>query len=253
MLSIRPWAGTKENTRRLAHRTSRKLGFERPPCSGIIVNIKIIGSTLCGIFLVACGSAKDPSNANFEKAINAHFAKDCVSIQPTVFGADGRSYPMTVALQQKNTFTTQAQTDQNNARTTQAVDMLTKAGLLTVNDGSKQVKPMFGNVEITVPTKVYTLTDMGKKALVSADSTAMCVGHFKVDEVIRFTEPSSTMGHTISEVSFTASPVDVPDWAKSAEIQKTFGLDRKLAVHTKSTRTVVLASDGWIDANDFSR
>jgi hypothetical protein len=94
---------------------------------------------------------------------------------------------------------------------------------------------------------------MGKKSLAVPGSNAMCVGHYKVDEIIRFTQPNNAMGQTVSEVSFTASPVEVPDWAKSAEIQKAYGLDRKLAAHSKATRTVLLASDGWIDANDFGR
>jgi hypothetical protein len=53
--------------------------------------------------------------------------------------ADGRSYPMTVELQQKNAFTTQAQVDQNNANATQPIDVLVKAGVLSVSNGTKKV------------------------------------------------------------------------------------------------------------------
>lgn len=214
---------------------------------------KIIASTLFTVMLAACSSSKDANNGNFEKALNAHFAKDCITIQPFLMAADGRSYPMTVELQQKNNFTTQAQVDQNNANATQPVDVLVKAGVLSVSDGTKKVKPMFGTGEMAVPTKVYTLTDVGKKAIVSADGTAMCVGHYKVDEIVRFTQPNNALGQTISDVSFTVSPVDVPDWVKSADVQKVYGLGNKLAEHSKATRTVLLASDGWIDASDFSR
>jgi len=214
---------------------------------------KIIASTLFTVMLAACSSSKDASNGNFEKALDAHFARDCITIQPFIMAADGRSYPMTVELQQKNAFITQAQVDQNNANATRPVEVLAKAGVLSVSDGTKKVKPMFGGDELTVPTKVYTLTDMGKKAIVSGDSTAMCVGHYKVDEVVRFTQPNNALGQTVSDVSFTVSPVDVPDWAKSANVQKVYGLGSKLAGHSKATRTVVLASDGWIDASDFGR
>ncbi len=85
------------------------------------------------------------------------------------------------------------------------------------------------------------------------DSTAMCVGHLKVHEVVQFTQPSNALGQTISVVSFTTSPVDVPDWAKNADGQQEDGLDIKLADHGNASRTLVLASDGWIDASDFSR
>lgn len=214
---------------------------------------KIIASTLFALMVAGCGSSKDANNGNFEKALDAHFAKDCITIQPFVLAADGHSYPMTVALQQKNAFASQVQVDQNNANVTRPVDVLVKAGVLSVTDGTKKEKPMFGTGEITVPTKVYALTDTGKKAIVQSDSTAMCVGHLKVDEVVRFTEPNNALGHTLSEVSFTVSPVDVPDWAKNADVQKLYGLGDKLAEHSKATRTLVLASDGWIDAQDFGR
>lgn len=216
------------------------------------MNTKIIGSTILAAMLAACSSSKDANNGNFEKAVNAHFAKDCITIQPFVVGG-GHKYPMTIALQQKGAFTSQAQVDQSNANTTRPVEILVKAGVLAVSEGTKKIKPIFSsNNEIIVPTKVYTLTEMGKKAIVDAESTAMCAGRYKVDEVIRFTQPNNAMGQTISQVSLTASPVDVPEWAKGAEIQKLYGLDKKLAPQ-RMTRAVVLASDGWIDANDFGR
>ena len=214
---------------------------------------RLFASTCIALTLAACSSPKDANNANFAKAIDAHFAKECISIQPFVMAAGGSRYPMTIELQKKNNFITQAAVDQANATATRPVDVLVKAGVLTVTDGTKQEKQLFGNGEVTVPTKVYTLTDLGKKSLASPDGDVMCVGHYKVDEVVRFTQPNNALGQTVSEVSLTVSPVDVPDWAKGTDVQKMYGLDNKLADHVKATRTVVLASDGWIDANDFGR
>ena len=217
------------------------------------MKIKIVISTLFTLILSACGSPKDANNSNFEKALDAHFEKNCITIAPFVFSAESQKYPMTVVLQQKNAFISQQQIDQTNASATKVLDVLVKAGLLSSSEGTKKVKPMFGTTELDVPTKVFTLTELGSKSIVTPDSTAMCVGHYKVDEIIRFTQPDSALGHTVSEVSFTASPVGVPDWAKGTEIQTLFGLEKKLAAHTKATQTMVLASDGWIDANDFSK
>lgn len=214
---------------------------------------EIIGLTLLATMLAACGSAKDANNSNFEKAINKHFAKDCITVQPFVFGADSRTYPITFVLKEKNSYSDQAQIDQSNSKMTQPLDLLTNVGLLSVSDGTKQVKPMFSNTEVTAPTKIYSLTELGKKSLASAESTAMCVGHYKVDEVVRFTEPNNAMGQTISQVSVIVSPVDVPAWSKNVDILKAYRLDEKLAERRKVTRTLVLASDGWIDSRDFSR
>jgi hypothetical protein len=223
--------------------------LKQPP---IHMKTSIIVPALLALMLTACSSPKDANNANFEKAIDAHFAKDCITIQPFVMSANGQNYPMTVDLQQKNAFITQAQVDQNNANATRPLDVLVKAGVLSVSDGTKKEKPMFGTGEITVPTRIYTLTDAGKKASVGS-STAMCVGHYKVDEVVRFTQPNNALGQTVSDVSFTVSPVDIPEWAKGSDVQSMYGLGSKLGDHIKASRTLVLASDGWIDANDFSR
>lgn len=205
------------------------------------------------VALAACGSPKDANNGNFEKAVNAHFTRECIPVQPFVMGAENRQYPLVVSLQPKPTIASlQAGVDQSNANATRQLDALAHAGLLTVSDGTMKKRGWLGN-EFTAPTKTYTLTDAGKKALVSPGDLTMCAGHYKVDEVARFSEPSSALGHTISEVSFTFSPVDVPAWAKDDAIQKEYRLNERLAEHAKGTRTLVLASDGWIDSADFDK
>jgi hypothetical protein len=204
------------------------------------------------VALAACGSAKDASNGNFEKALNAHFARECIPVQPFVM-AENRQYPLVVALQPKSDIASlQANVDKANATATRPLDVLVHAGLLSESDGTVKKRGWLGG-EYTAPTKTYSLTEAGKKALVSPDELTMCAGHYKVDEVARFSEPSNALGHTISEVSFTFSPIDVPAWAKDDGVQKAYGLNARLAEHSKGTRTLVLASDGWIDSADFSK
>jgi hypothetical protein len=212
----------------------------------------IIASTLLALVLAACGSSKEANNGNFEKALNAHLASNCITVQPFVMKAERQRYPMTVELQPENAFIPQAQIDENNANLTRPVDVLVKVGLLSVSAGSKKEKTLYGE-SVTVPTRIYALTDLGKKTILSSDSTAMCAGHLKVDKVVQFTSPNSALGQTISEVLFTSSPVDVPDWAKSADVQNVYGLANQLAEHRRATRRLVLTSDGWIDASDVSK
>ncbi|MBN3761222.1 hypothetical protein [Burkholderia sp. Ac-20365] len=216
---------------------------------------KIISITLVApLMLAACGSSKDASNGNFEKALDAHFAKNCIVAEPFVAMADGHRYPLTVRMQAKAAFISQEQVDKNNANITRPLDALVKAGVLSATEGTAKEKPMFGGAEYTVPTKVYALTDAGKKASANPESTALCVGHLKVDEIIRFTQPGDFMGQKVSQVSFTASPVDVPDWAKTADFQSVYtGVAKTLSGQTKDMRPLVLASDGWIDAVDFNK
>lgn len=214
---------------------------------------KTIAATVFVLTLAACGSSKDASNENFEKALNTHYATNCITLTPG-WTSDSHGYPATIELQKKTPYISQALIDQNNANMTRPMDILVKAGVLSVSDGTKTVKQMFGNGTVTVPTKVYALTDQGKKVSVGPDSTSLCVGHFKVDEVVRFTQPNNAMGQTISEVSFTTHAVDVPEWAKNPDVSGFYAIAKGLGdVRVKATRTLVLASDGWIDSNDFSK
>ena len=217
------------------------------------MKIKFIAPTLLSILLVACGSSKDATNSNFEKAANVHFSKNCISLQPSVFSAQNKSYPLTVALQTKNNFIKQEQLDNDNANTTRGLDLLVKAGVLSVQDGTKKEIPLFEKVEVVVPTKIYSLTEMGKKSLEGEDSTTLCIGHYKVDEVVRFSQPNNAFGQTYTEVNMTISPVDVPNWVENEDLQKFYNLNQALVKHKKTTRGFVLASDGWIDERDFSK
>ncbi|WP_321935403.1 hypothetical protein [Paraburkholderia sp. J8-2] len=206
---------------------------------------KIIPVTLVTLMLAACNSQKDASNATFANALEKHLAGpgSCITIKPFVSAADRQSYPMTVTLFVKKGWDSQSVVDQNNAIMTRQLDPLVKAGVLSVAPGK--------NSE-AAPARIYSLTDAGQKAIESADSTAMCVGHYKVDEVASFTQPETVNGQTTSRVIFTASPVDVPDWAKRQDVQNAYsGLADALAPQIKSARTLVLASDGWIDAAEF--
>lgn len=214
------------------------------------MNKTVIVSLVSALALVACNSAQDASDSNFQKALDAHFQKSCIWIKPST----ENGYPVTVDLQQKkNTFFTQAQVDENNANAMRPLEVLVKAGLLTVKDVVRKEKAMFGG-DVDVPAKVYDLTDIGRKAGANTGDTVLCIGHYKVDGIIRFTQPGSTTGQTVSDVSYTSSPVDVPDWARSAEMQKAYpSLAQTLAEHQNGTRRLILASDGWVDAEDFGK
>ncbi|OXJ06753.1 hypothetical protein CFB45_37455 [Burkholderia sp. HI2500] len=168
----------------------------------------------------------------------------------------GNAYPITVTLQTPNNFTKPEQTAKQNADATRPYEVLVKAGLLSARDGTTKETPLFGTGPKDVPAKIYNLTDEGKKALANPDGkgTDLCAGHYKVDEVVRFTQPSNALGSTMSEVSYTFSTVDVPAWAKSDEVRQVYtGLASQLADHQKGRTMLVLASDGWIDASDFGK
>jgi hypothetical protein len=190
--------------------------------------------------LSACGSSKDASKANFTKAIDAHYAADCVAIDFSMGTAlyakfsDGRSYPVSVA-------------DAVNAghpdkSLTAPFEALEKAGLLS----SKPTEVQAGLFGPKSPGKEYSLTDAGTKALAKPGRSAFCVGHRKVDEVVQFSEPNSGMGQTVSEAKYTYTVVDVPAWAKDPAVQAAFPELVEVLTPKKEARIdLVLMNDGW--------
>ncbi|CAB5305270.1 hypothetical protein IST455A_05834 [Burkholderia multivorans] len=173
----------------------------------------------CLPLMVGCGSAKDANKSNFAKAIDAQLDKQCIAVSFDLnFAASSPSFPVTIATTRPGPLISADQAKQTNQRAFAQYDALVQAGLLSAADA--QVKPLFGNA--SVPGKVYSLTDAGRKALKDPNYTTFCAGHYKVDEVINFTEPGNAMGMTISNATYTFSPVDIPSWATSDTVKAAF-------------------------------
>ena len=198
------------------------------------------------LLLTACGSANDANKDNFAKAIDAQLATRCISVNPGGLLMSGNTFPLSTAIETagKHGFgtTSEAQAKAANEEKFAKADALVKEGLLTKKDAP--VKPMFG--KDMVPGRVYTLTDAGKKVLQRPDYSALCVGHYKVDEVVDFTVPGSAMGVTISRVNYIYSPTGVASWATSDAMKAAFPhLASELASGQKGRATMVLKNDGW--------
>jgi DNA-binding PadR family transcriptional regulator len=223
----------------------------------------LLSALIAAALLTACGSAKDASNSNFAKAIDAHFAKHCIVINPgTVLGNNNSdAYPATIPLTIPNQYLSADEAAKRNDEKIGTYETLVKAGLLTVSDGQAKSSVSWTQSSSTiqeVPAKVYTLTEDGKKALrdqKDMKGTGFCGGYNQVDDIVRFTPPASgMMGATISTVIYTFSPTKVPAWVKSDDVIKAFpDLARQLAPKQKGDTDLVLASDGWIVASDFNK
>lgn len=195
------------------------------------------------LLLAACSSATDANKDNFTKAINGELAKKCVTVNPGgTLGGGGPTYPNSQPLAVAGGMRSAEDAQEANKRHFGQFDALVSAGLLTVADAD--VKPMFGKT--LVPGKVYSLTAVGKTALRDPKYKAFCAGHYKVDQVVKFTQPGNAMGTTISEVNFTYSATDVPSWATSDEMKAAFpSMAEHLAPGQKGRATMVLNNDGW--------
>jgi hypothetical protein len=219
------------------------------------MKVRVIAAVaVCVALLSACGSKKEASESNFSEVINSHFSHSCLQLDPSnMFGP--HSYPASVAMIQPGMLFTKKAADDQNARVTAPFNALVSAGLLTVQDAP--VPAQFGPAGSKVPGKTYTLTDAGEKALADQQNkkgTAFCAGHFKVQSIVRFTPPADAVGHTISEVVYTYKAVDVPAWAASKDVTAAFPNMAEFQSKDQQGRaTLVLANDGWITSDDFSR
>ncbi|EJB0098741.1 hypothetical protein MUM39_004852, partial [Escherichia coli] len=97
-----------------------------------------------------------------------------------------------------------------------------------------------------VPGREYALTDEGKKYLKSPERPDFCVGHYKVDEIVDFTEPGDAMGMKITQVNYIFSPTSIAEWAKRDDVRAAFlGLESDLKEKQTKRITLVLKNDGW--------
>jgi hypothetical protein len=203
--------------------------------------IRALGVALVTVgALGACHSAKDATDGNFAKAIDAKFSEGCV---PVKFNIGFSKFPVSVAVVQPGILTSVDDARRLNESSFGPLDALVAAGLLTGTEA--QIDRPYG-LKGKEPGKVYALTDAGTNALKDPAAATFCAGHYKVDEVVNFTEPSNAMGATVSDVHYTFSPVDVPAWANSDAVKKAFpSLVEELGSHQKGRATLVLMNNGW--------
>jgi hypothetical protein len=174
-------------------------------------------------------SSISASKSNFTKAIDAQLAKQCIRINLESL----TPFPVSIA---------------NNDASFARYNVLARVGLLTAVDSWVKPSTVFGIAAgiQTVPGKTYSLTDEGRQALRDPRTTIFCAGHYKVDDVVNFTVPGNAMGTTISRVTFTYSPSDVPAWVSTSGVQAAFpSLAKELAPKQQGEATMVLKNDGW--------
>lgn len=218
-------------------------------------NQKVIPVVALTVMLAACGSKKDANESNFSAVIGKHWEQACIVVDPNAGSlTPPHGYPAAVVLTQADgLFFNKAGAATENVRRTAPFDALVAAGLLTGADGT--TKNPYGNN--LVPARIYSLTDAGKAALDARKGNAatdFCAGHMKVDSIVRYTPPSDSFGHTVSDVVYTMKAVDVPAWVGAREMKTAYpGLTSLVANGQKFQTTMVLASDGWLMSEDFAR
>lgn len=220
-----------------------------------MVKSSTLAALLSVSLLAACDSPKDANEKNFRKVIDEALAKECaLFVSPRNF--DGNSFPVTIVYDYSKCGKMDKYTQ---VRLDASLMLLVKAGLLSVSDGTV-VRTVSSSCKAggIAPTKTFATTELGKKYLINdgmGKVTSFCVGHYKVDEIERFTQPAN-LGTITSEVTFTEEAADMADWAKSPDLQKVQEDDLPGAEHIRTfqaihglelRRQLYLTKDGWRD------
>jgi len=188
--------------------------------------------------LAACGNGT-PSKGELARLAENHLKKEgCVSLR--IGSRIPSSYTDTGSL--------------GELPAVQGHEALVSAGLLTVS--SSERRHLFGTSKI----RTYDLTEAGQKDYFQDESSYKNVGYFciadglKLDSISNFTTPTenSLLGMTVSTVIFTASPINIREWAKDEQLQAAIPeIGKALAEGREKKMTVALTDNGWVDVDSL--
>jgi hypothetical protein len=205
------------------------------------------------LILSACGNDPNAANeANFEAALNAHYAKmkQCVPIggEPNdagviqEFRAGGRVQDKQLPF----------------------FNGLAGLGLLETVSYQKDERNFSGEVKGQVDWIGFKFTDAGKtylrpaeldKGVFSTGTPQFCYGTPQVVAITNFTEPAEVMGEKAATVQYTYKLVDVAPWANSPVVQFRYKWmpERLSSQSIEKDDDLVLTNNGWVHHSEFKQ
>jgi hypothetical protein len=203
--------------------------------------------------LSACGNDPNAANeANFEKALNAHYAKkkECFPIG---------SKPNDEGIIQE------FQTDRRiQDKQLPFYNGLKELGLLETITYQKDVKTFSGQVTGKSNWIGFKITDEGKayqrsaefdKGFFSTGTPQLCYGTPQVVEITNFTEPAEVMGVRASSVKYTYKLVDIASWAYDPILPTRYDWfpERLSNQAIERDDDMVLTNNGWVHHSEFKK
>lgn len=194
--------------------------------------------TLAAVLMLGgCSSEKKPNSANFTNAINRYLAKRG---QECTFFA--QKFPIDIPATELK--------DQSGTAPQMAA--LERAGLVRGSDTTAIIHGMMGALGASAPRPVrrYELTDEGKKYFqmkpgVLGQSSAFCYGQEQVDSIVKWDEPTTQDGASVTEVTYSYKFQQLADWAKQPDVKQAFpaikstieqmGANQVIEVHLTNT------------------
>jgi hypothetical protein len=170
-------------------------------------------SITLGLMLAGCSGFKAATPKNFTGALNAYYGNhdDCLFPSSLRFPYEASTIP--------------SQKDPNM----KGLDALEAAGLLkSLEDRDIHVKR-------------YQLTTFGQRV-----PPRFCYGHRVVTSIDSFTPPAAVNGQPTTQVSYHYKMMDVPGWADSDQMRKTFpAFAKATSADAQDRTTLALYQNGW--------
>ena len=204
-------------------------------------------------FVTACGNDPKAANeANFEKALNAHYAqmKQCIRVG-SARNADGiiQEFRMDGRVEDKQL---------------SFYNGLVDLGLLDSVTYQKDTKNFSGQVTGKADWVGYKFSENGKTFLrpaeletgaLSTGARQLCYGTPQVVEIVGFTEPAEAMGVKVSSVQYTYKLVDIAPWASQSALSTQYEWmpDRISNPSVGKDDDLVLTNDGWVHHSALKR
>jgi hypothetical protein len=196
-------------------------------------------TTILLVITLGCNDPKKPSDSNFTAAINKHLmvhGKACVT------GFD--QFPVDIA---------QSELAGHN-RDAERMAAFEAAGVVKSSDTVAVLQRSFNRDPI--PVKRYELTTSGKKYLEQVSGMmgtfpALCYAHETVDSIVKWNEPVTESGFSMTVVTYTYRLANVADWARNDQISSQYPeIKREFDGEKVQQKTIglQLTNKGW-DSN----
>ncbi len=199
----------------------------------------ILFSLAAVLVLAGCHNEKMPNSYNFTKAINQHLVKHG---QECTFFA--QTFPIDVPASELKA----------ESGTAPQMGALERAGLVRGNDMTAVIHGMMGALGSSAPRPVrhYELTDEGRKYLqvkpgVLGQSNAFCYGQEQVASIVKWDEPTTQDGTSVTQVTYIYKFQQLADWAKMPDIGQAFPAIKSTTdqVGTNQVIELHLTNAGW--------
>jgi len=196
--------------------------------------------------VMACSDPKDPSEKNFEKAINEAIKESVACFNDEVVGGTGSGWTQNFFKFPLRFVPNPATGMIEGKRAIGHLDAFVEAGLLAASEEIvEQNRGQWDRKQVSV--RVYDLTDVGRESYRGDGSGSFCYGIGVVDEITNFTLPAAAGPQQMVTVQYTYRIEDLADWTEHdyfSSLRENAEASEDTPI--KGTAMLTLTNNGWV-------